>query len=99
MPSANGPRHWCNYADPGSEQAALGWVFYKMAKDPETMDRERALQELASTEDAMRHLVAEVSGKPQEAAAHGDQRDSMTRRITLWPNYPMAQSSQLMGRQ
>src|SRR5438105_4517431 len=49
-----------------SEQAALGWVFYKMAKDPETMDRERALTELAATEEAMRHLVAEVAGKPQE---------------------------------
>ncbi len=48
------------------EQAALGWVFHKMARDPETMDRERADAELAEAESTMRHLVDEVAGKPQE---------------------------------
>ena len=35
-----------------------------------------------------------AAGEVQEAPAHGDQRDPVTERITLWP-----ESSQLMGRQ
>src|SRR5258706_13089809 len=31
-----------------TEQAALGWVFHKIARDPETLDRDRA-------EDALKH--------------------------------------------
>lgn len=48
-----------------SEQAALGWVFHKMARDPETMDREQALRELHDAEATMQRLVGEVDGKPQ----------------------------------
>jgi len=48
-----------------SEQAALGWVFHKMAEDPESMDRADALQELHDAEDTMQRLVQEVDGKPQ----------------------------------
>src|SRR5438477_9909383 len=48
------------------EQAALGWVFHKMARDPETMDRDLAVAELNEAEATMRRLVEEVSGKPQE---------------------------------
>src|ERR1035438_240106 len=47
------------------EQAALGWVFHRMARDPETLDRERASSQLAETEAHMQRLVQAVSGKPQ----------------------------------
>jgi len=48
------------------EQAALGWVFHRMARDPETLDRERANSQLSETEAHMQHLVQAVAGKPQE---------------------------------
>ncbi len=48
------------------EQAALAWVFHRMAHDPETLDRERALSELSATETQMQELVKAVKGKPQE---------------------------------
>jgi signal transduction histidine kinase len=49
-----------------SEQAALGWVFHRMAHDPETLDRDRANSQLSETEAHMQHLVQAVAGKPQE---------------------------------
>jgi signal transduction histidine kinase len=48
------------------EQASLGWVFHRMARDPETLDREKALAELQEIDTHMQHLVLAVAGKPQE---------------------------------
>ncbi len=48
------------------EQASLGWVFHRMARDPETLDRDLALSQLSESEAHMQRLVKVVAGKPQE---------------------------------
>src|SRR5438876_1020657 len=87
-----------------SEQAALGWVFHKMAKDPDTMDRERALEELREAEITMQRLVSAVAGKPQQkqwrklqAATNGFANEA--RKLLAQENIPPGLSRNLFQRQ
>ena len=53
-----------------SEQAALGWVFHKMDRDPESMDRNLALKELHDAETTMKAIQESEKGGPQEKLWH-----------------------------
>lgn len=48
------------------EQAALSAVFYKMARDPESVDREAILDQLEQTDRRIARIVSEVAGTPEE---------------------------------
>lgn len=50
----------------GGEQAALSAVFYKMARDPESVDREAILDQLEETDRHIAQLISEVAGAPEE---------------------------------
>lgn len=53
-------------AEVQSEQAALNAVFHKMARDPESIDREKILAELDNTDAHIGRIVAATAGTPQE---------------------------------
>ncbi len=48
------------------EQAALSAVFYKLSRDPETVDRDGILSDLDETDQHIARILSEVSGTPEE---------------------------------
>jgi two-component system sensor histidine kinase UhpB len=48
------------------EQAALSAVFYKLSRDPQTLDRDAILADLDETDERLEHLSSEVTGKQEE---------------------------------
>lgn len=48
------------------EQAALSAVFYKLSRDPETVDRDAILADLDETDQRLARTVSEVSGTKEE---------------------------------
>jgi signal transduction histidine kinase len=53
-------------AEVQSEQAALNAVFHKMARDPESIDRENILADLDTTDEHIKRIVDSTAGTPQE---------------------------------
>ena len=49
-----------------NEQAALSAVFYKLSRDPESVDRDGILADLDETDKQFARIVSEVSGTPEE---------------------------------
>src|SRR3954465_10262999 len=49
-----------------NEQAALSAVFYKLARDPESVDRDGILADLDETDQHIARIVSEVAGTPEE---------------------------------
>jgi signal transduction histidine kinase len=48
------------------EQAALSAVFYKLSRDPETIDRDAILSDLDETDQHLARILTEISGTPEE---------------------------------
>ncbi len=48
------------------EQAALGAVFHRLARDPEAIDRDRVLRQLDDAGAAIHNTVAAAAGTPEE---------------------------------
>jgi signal transduction histidine kinase len=49
------------------QQAALSAVFYKLSRDPETVDRDAILADLDETDQNIARIVSEVSGTAEES--------------------------------
>jgi signal transduction histidine kinase len=49
------------------EQAALSAVFYKLSRDPQTVDRDAILADLDETDQRLARMSSEVAGKQEEA--------------------------------
>src|SRR5262249_39578405 len=49
------------------EQAALSAVFYKLSRDPQSVDRDGILAELDSTDQRIEHMSSEIAGTQEEA--------------------------------
>jgi signal transduction histidine kinase len=48
------------------EQAALSAVFYKLSRDPQSVDRDAILAELDSTDQRIEHMSTEIAGTQEE---------------------------------
>jgi signal transduction histidine kinase len=49
------------------EQTALSAVFYKLSRDPQSVDRDAILADLDQTDQLLERMSTEVAGKPEEA--------------------------------
>ncbi len=90
-------------AEVQSEQTALNAVFHKMARDPESIDREKILSELDETERHIERIVASATGTPQEpmwrrlgAASHAFSAEA--RRLLELETVPTGLSRRMFNR-
>src|ERR1041384_1131447 len=49
------------------EQAALSAVFYKLSRDPQSVDRDAILADLDATDQRIAHMSSEIAGTQEEA--------------------------------
>ena len=85
------------------EQDTLNATFYKLSRGPEQVDRERALAQLDSADEAVRHIVQEAARTPQadlwhklETAARGFSGEA--RRLLTRHNVPNYSTRDLLRR-
>jgi len=90
-------------AEVQSEQTALNAVFHKMARDPESIDREKILSELDETESHIERIVASAAGTPSEpmwrrlgAASHAFSEEA--RRLLAMETVPTGLSRRMFNR-